>query len=75
MLVLSRKVGEIIRIDKDIQVIVTEITRGKVKLGILAPADKKIFRQEVYDRILDDGRDPFLPKTEEQEFPGKSMQL
>jgi len=47
MLVLSRKVGEKIYINDNISVMVTEIGENKVRLGISAPSDVPVFRQEV----------------------------
>ena len=48
MLVLSRKVGEEIFIGDDIVVVVKEITFNKrVRIGIQAPKDVKIMREEV----------------------------
>ena len=46
MLVLTRKVGEEIRIDSDIVVRVTSVQGGRVKLGIDAPRHRKITRPE-----------------------------
>ena len=51
MLVLTRKVGEGILIGDDIRITVVEVKGGGIRLGIEAPAAKKIYRQEVYDRI------------------------
>ena len=50
MLVLSRKVGEAIRINSDIVVVVTAIEWGKIKLGIEAPREVPIFREEAVKR-------------------------
>ena len=50
MLVLSRKVGETIRIAENIEVTVVEIKHGKVRLGFRCPQEVPILRQEVYDR-------------------------
>lgn len=47
MLVLSRKVGERIKIGDDIEIIVVEIDRGTVRLGIKAPRSTKIYREEL----------------------------
>ena len=47
MLVLSRKLGEKIRIGEDIVVTVVDIDRGKIRLGIEAPQDVPILRQEL----------------------------
>jgi carbon storage regulator len=56
-LVLSRKVGSSITINQNIKVTVLAITSNQVKLGIEAPVDVKIMRQEVLlnDSELDAG--------------------
>lgn len=51
MLVLTRKCGESIIIDGEIEIKITDISADKVKLGIEAPGDKKVFRKELYDTI------------------------
>lgn len=47
MLVLSRKLGEKIYIGDNICITVVDVDRGKVRLGIEAPRDVPIFRQEL----------------------------
>lgn len=47
MLVLSRKLGEKIIIGDNISITVVDIDRGKIRLGIEAPRDVPIFRQEL----------------------------
>lgn len=51
MLVLSRKIGEKIVIDKNITLIVVDIRGDRVRLGIDAPPDVTIHRQEVAEAI------------------------
>lgn len=51
MLVLSRKVDEILRIGEDIEITVVSISGDTVRLGIQAPKDVKILRAEVYSEI------------------------
>lgn len=51
MLVLSRKKNESIVINNDITVTVVEIRGDKVRLGIVAPREVPVHRQEVYDAI------------------------
>ena len=51
MLTLTRKIGESIRIGDDIQIVVKEIRRNHVRIGILAPKEVKIYREEVYLNI------------------------
>lgn len=51
MLVLTRKKNESIVIDDVIRVMVVEIRGDKVRLGIEAPREIEVHRQEVYDVI------------------------
>ena len=51
MLVLSRKKNESIVINNDITVTVVEIRGDKVRLGIVAPKEVPVHRQEVYEAI------------------------
>lgn len=56
MLVLTRKTGEGIVIGDDITIKVVELKGGGVRIGIDAPKDKKIYRQEIYDRITEENK-------------------
>ena len=47
MLVLSRKLGEKIYISDNICITIVDIDRGKIRLGIEAPRDVPIYRQEL----------------------------
>lgn len=51
MLVLSRKRDEKIIIGDNIEIVVVEIRGDKVRLGISAPDEVPVHRQEVYERI------------------------
>lgn len=51
MLVLTRKLGESIAIDDHIKIVVVQIKGKQVRLGIKAPRDTKIHREEVYTAI------------------------
>jgi carbon storage regulator len=51
MLVLSRKKNESIVINKDITITVVEIRGDKVRLGIVAPKEVPVHRQEVFEAI------------------------
>ncbi|MBY0513242.1 MAG: carbon storage regulator CsrA [Gemmataceae bacterium] len=51
MLVLSRKKNESIVINNDVVVTVVEIRGDKVRLGIVAPKDVPVHREEVYEAI------------------------
>ncbi len=53
MLVLSRKLGESLVIGNGIRVVVLGTVGGRVKLGIVAPADVPVHRDEIQQRIED----------------------
>jgi len=51
MLVLTREIGKSIKIGDDVVVTVIEIRGDKVRLGIDAPRDVTVHRQEIYEAI------------------------
>jgi len=56
MLVLTRKLGESIAIDDHIKITVVQIKGKQVRLGIQAPKETKIHREEVYSQIQDQNK-------------------
>ena len=54
MLVLSRRADESLFIGDDIKITILDIRGGQVRIGITAPDDIKVHRQEVYQRINQD---------------------
>jgi carbon storage regulator len=56
MLILSRKPGESIVIDGRIHVKVVRVEGDVVKIGIEAPADVQVHRQEIYEEIQRNNR-------------------
>lgn len=56
MLILNRKIGESIMINGDIEIKILDINGGKIKIGISASRDNKIFRKEVYDSIVKENK-------------------
>lgn len=51
MLVVTRRVGEIIRINDDIEVVLLSIRGSQVRIGVRAPLSHVIHRDEIYKRI------------------------
>ena len=52
MLVLTRRVDEVLRIGHDVSIRVLAINGGQVRFGIDAPKDISIHREEIYFKIL-----------------------
>ena len=52
MLILTRKVGESVLIGDDISISVLSVRGNQVKLGVQAPKEVSVHREEIYQRIL-----------------------
>ena len=52
MLVVTRKKGQVIEIGKDIKIMVVDVIGKQVRIGIEAPKEIKIFREELNERTL-----------------------
>ena len=57
MLILSRKVNEKIMIGDDISVSIVEIKGDQIRLGVVAPRNVKVYRQEIYDAIMAENKE------------------
>jgi carbon storage regulator len=56
MLILTRKVGESIRINENVCITVMEVDGKNIKLGIEAPKEISIHREEVFRRIKEENQ-------------------
>ena len=56
MLVLTRRPGENIRIGQNIVITVLKVAPGQVKIGVEAPPDVIVHREEIYERIQEANR-------------------
>jgi carbon storage regulator len=54
MLILTRRAGESLMIGEEITVTVLGIKGGQVRIGISAPSDVSVHREEIFNRIQDD---------------------
>ena len=64
MLILTRRVGETVMIGNDVTVTVLGVKGNQVRIGVNAPRDVAVHREEIYERI----------KREEQEGDGRPAQ-
>jgi carbon storage regulator len=69
MLVLTRKTNQSIMIGDDIEVSILSVSGDKVRIGIEAPRDVAVFRQEVYEVI--DERGAGNPEEAEASTPAE----
>jgi len=56
MLIITRKKGESLMIGDDIEVTVSKLEDGSVKLGIQAPKDISILRKELYEQVKNENQ-------------------
>jgi carbon storage regulator len=56
MLILTRKIGETITIGDRIKIVVVDIKGKQVRLGVEAPQETTIFREEIYQKIQAENR-------------------
>lgn len=63
MLALSRKAGESIIINNDIEIVVLDVKGEQVKIGINAPKSVPIFRKEIYEQIQEANKEAMESET------------
>lgn len=74
MLVLTRKLGESIAIDDHIKIRIVQIKGKQVRIGIEAPKETKIHREEVYLAIQDQNKESASVSSETTRSISKILQ-
>ncbi len=60
MLALSRKKGDSIIVNENIEIVIIDIGKEQVKIGIKAPKNIPIYRKEVYEQITNENKQAIL---------------
>ncbi len=58
MLILTRRIGETLMIGDDISITVLGVKGNQVRLGVNAPKDVAVHREEIYERIQKEKSEP-----------------
>ena len=67
MLILTRRVGETLMIGDQVTVTVLGVKGNQVRLGVNAPRDVTVHREEIYERIRREHDDDALPKNQDDD--------
>jgi len=62
MLVLTRKPGEAVRIGMNLVITIKEIRGKQVRLGIEAPPSIPVYREEIYESVMQSNREALAPE-------------
>ena len=57
MLILTRRSGETLMIGDDVKITILGIRGGQVRIGIDAPRERPVHREEIYNRIKSEEKD------------------
>ncbi len=65
MLILTRRVGETLKIGDNVNVTVLGVKGNQVRIGVDAPRDVSVHREEIYNRIQQENQGGVQPGNEE----------
>lgn len=75
MLILTRGLNQVVRIGHDITITICGVRGGQVRVGVTAPKEISVHREEVYERIQAESESPLPPNTSRWGSPdfGKNL--
>ena len=63
MLILTRRIGETLMVGDDVTITVLGVKGNQVRIGVNAPKDVAVHREEIYQRIQNEKSDGSSPET------------
>ncbi len=72
MLILTRRVGETVMIGDDVTVTVLGVKGNQVRMGINAPRTVAVHREEIFERIKQEGQDSEFAQTDSKPAADRS---
>jgi carbon storage regulator len=57
MLILTRKLGEVIAVGDEIKIVILDIKGRQVRVGVQAPKKTKVYREELYQLITEQNKE------------------
>lgn len=70
MLALTRKVGESIIINNDVEVTILDVKGDQIKVGINAPKTVPIYRKEIFNQIKEENESAMIDASHIEELKG-----
>ncbi len=70
MLALTRKVGESIIINNDVEVTILDVKGDQIKVGINAPKTVPIYRKEIFNQIKEENESAMIDASHVEELKG-----
>jgi carbon storage regulator len=72
MLILTRRVGETVMIGDEVTVTVLGVKGNQVRMGINAPRTVAVHREEIFERIKQEGQDSEFAQTDAKPAPDRT---
>ncbi|MEC7832337.1 MAG: carbon storage regulator CsrA [Pseudomonadota bacterium] len=71
MLILTRRVGEALMIGDKTKVVILGVKGSQIRLGINAPKEVEVHREEIFDKIRDENKAKSIPTNEPEDLTSK----